>query len=85
MRRTKTFLIVLVVLMLVDGLLLVTGTFATPAKAVQIPLFASFVYVMYLDNPERFHRPASRKIAFWSIFGTVATLAALVVLGLVIR
>jgi len=85
MRSTKTFVIVLGVLMLVDGLLLVTGTFATLAKAIQIPLFVSFSYVMYLDNPERFHRPVSRKVAFWSIFGTVATLSALVVLGLVIR
>jgi hypothetical protein len=85
MRRTRKFLIVLGVLMLLDGLLLVTGTFTTLAKLAQTSLFGALCAILYLDNPERFHRPVSRKIAFWSIFGTVATLAALVVLGLVIR
>ncbi len=40
---------------------------------------------MYLDNPESFHKPVSRKVIFWSIFGTLAALAALVVLALIIH
>jgi hypothetical protein len=85
MRRTKTLLIALGVLTFVDGLLLVTGTFTAPAKAVLGPSFGLLGMALYEANPERFHRRLSRKVAFWSIFGTVAAFAALVVLGLIIR
>ena len=67
------------------GCFFVTSTFTTVAKVVQTALYASFCTILYLDNPERFHRPVSRKVAFWSIFGTLATLAALVVLGLTLH
>jgi hypothetical protein len=40
---------------------------------------------MYLDNPESFHKPVSGKVIFWSIFGILAALATLVVLGLIIH
>jgi hypothetical protein len=32
---------------------------------------------------ESFHKPVSRKVIFWSIFGILAALAALVVIGLI--
>jgi uncharacterized membrane protein len=85
MTRTKQVLTVLGVLMLADVLLLVTSSLTTLAKAVQIPLYALFWTILYLDNRERFHRPVSRKVVFWSILGTLAALTVFVVLGLIIR
>jgi hypothetical protein len=68
-------LTVLSLLIFVDGLFLLTGSLTMPARAVQLPLWGGFLYAMYLDNPESFHKPVSRKVIFWSIFGTLAAFA----------
>ncbi len=78
-------MIVLGVLLLVNGLLLVISTFTTAAKVVQTPLYVLFCTILYRDNRESFHRPVSRKMFFGSIFGVLATLTALVVLGLTLH
>lgn len=85
MTRTKQAFTALGLLLFADGLLLLTSSFATLAKAVQLPLWAGFLYAMYLDNPESFHKPVSRKVIFWSLFSTLAALTALVVLGLTLH
>ncbi len=78
MTRNTQVLSALGILLFADGLLLVTNSFTTLAKIAQLPLWAGFCYVMYLDDPESFHRPVSRKVIFWSIFGILAGLAAFV-------
>jgi hypothetical protein len=83
--RIRTPLIVLGVLMLVDGLLLLTSTSKTAAKVVQTPLYVLFWMILYQDNRERFHRPVSRKVFFGSIFGALATLTVFVLLGLTLH
>ena len=85
MTRTKQVMTALSLLLFADGLLLLTGSLRMPARVVQLPLWGGFLYTMYLDNPESFHKPVSRKVIFWSIFGTLAALAALVVLALIIH
>jgi hypothetical protein len=85
MTRNKQALTVLGLLLFADGLLLLAGSLTMFAKAVQLPLWGGFIYAMYLDNPESFHKTVSPKVIFWSIFGILAALAALVVLGLIIR
>jgi hypothetical protein len=85
MTRTKQVVTALGLLLFADGLLFLTSSLTMLAKAVQLPLWIGFLYAMYLDNPESFHKPVSGKVIFWSIFGILAALAALVVLGLIIR
>lgn len=78
MTRNTQVLSALGILLFADGLLLVTNSFTTLAKIAQLPLYAGFCYAMYQDDPESFHRPVSRKVIFWSIFGILAGLAAFV-------
>ena len=85
MTRTKQVVTTLGLLLFADGLLLLTSSLTMPARAIQLPLGVGFLYAIYLDNPESFHKPVSRKVIFWSIFGTLAALAALVVLGLTLH
>jgi hypothetical protein len=85
MTRTKRVTTALGLLFFADGLLLLTSSFTTLAKAIQLPLWAGFLYAMYLENPESFHKPVRRKVIFWSICGILMALAALVVLGLIIH
>jgi hypothetical protein len=85
MTRTKQVMTALGLLLFADGLLLLTNSLTMLGKAVQLPLWVGFLYAIYLDNPESFHKPVSRKVIFWSIFGTLMALSALVVLGLIIH
>jgi hypothetical protein len=81
MTRNTQVLSALGILLFADGLLLVTNSFTTLAKVAQLPLYAGLCYAMYLDDPESFHRPVSRKVIFSSIFGIPAGLAAFVAIG----
>jgi hypothetical protein len=76
--RNTQILSALGILLFADGLLLVTNSFTTLAKVAQLPLYAGFCYVMYLDDPKSFHRPVSRNVIFWSIFGILTGLAAFI-------
>lgn len=62
MTRTKQVVTALGLLLFADGLLLLTSSFTTLAKAVQLPLWGGFLYAMYLDNPESFHKPVSTPV-----------------------
>jgi hypothetical protein len=85
MTRNTQILSALGILLFADGLLLVTNSFTTLARVAQLPLYAGLCSAIYLDNPESFHRPVSRKVIFWSIFGILASLAALLAIGPVLR
>jgi hypothetical protein len=85
MTRNKQVSTVLYVLLFVDGLLALSGSFTMLASAVQLPLWGGICFALYRENPESFHKPVSRKVVFWSIFGILAALTALVVLGMTVR
>jgi len=85
MTRTKQVSTALYVLLFADGLLVLSGSFTMLASAVQLPLWGGICFALYRENHESFHKPVSGKVIFWSIFGILAALAALVVLGLITR
>jgi hypothetical protein len=81
MTKSKHVLAAIAVLLFVDGLFLLAGSHTRLAQWTQLPLWTAFMGIMYLEDPERFHQPVSRRLAL----PVLAVLAALAVWGLTTR